>query len=202
MPGRSAPAAERNKEPILTVLRRVLPPAGLVLEIGSGTGQHVFHFARALPQLTWQPSDPAPACRESIHAWTADSALPNVREVVALDVHKQPWPIAQADAVVSINMIHVAPWSATPGLIAGAENVLPDGGLLFLYGPYRRFGQHTAPSNEAFDAQLRAQNPAWGVRDLEAVAEQAGNAGFELIETAAMPANNFSVVFRKRARHN
>jgi SAM-dependent methyltransferase len=194
-----AAAADRNQGSILAVLERVLPQTGLVLEIGSGTGQHVVHFARALPALTWQPSDPDPELRESVRSWTAKAALPNVLEPVDLDVCKSPWPVSRADAVLSINMIHVAPWpAATEGLIAGATEALPAGGVLFLYGPYRRFGGHTAPSNEAFDAALRANNPGWGVRDLEAVTELAGGAGFELGELIGMPANNFSVVFRKR----
>jgi SAM-dependent methyltransferase len=193
-------SAERNKGPILAVLERTLPRAGLVLEIGSGTGQHVAHFAKALPALTWQPSDPDAAFRESVAEWIARERLENVRAPVDLDVLKRPWSVAGADAIVCINMIHVAPWAATEALLAGARDVLTPGGVLFLYGPYRRFGRHTAPSNEAFDAQLRAHDPAWGVRDLEAVAELAGAAGFELADVVEMPANNFGVIFRKSAR--
>jgi len=192
-----APAAERNKGPILAVLQRTLPDAGVVLEIASGTGQHVVHFAAALPNLTWQPSEADAAFHESIRAWTQAGRLTNVRPPVALDVSR-PWPVTQADAVVCINMIHIAPWAAAQALVDGASGVLPPGGVLFLYGPYRRFGRHTAASNEAFDAQLRANDPEWGVRDLEAVVALAGAAGFGLKEIVEMPANNFGVVFRKR----
>jgi len=192
------PSAERNRDPILAVLARVLPQTGLVLEIGSGTGQHVVHFAAALPRLTWQPSDPDAEFRESVRSWLAREKLANVRAPVELDVRRLPWPVTQADAVLSINMIHVAPWAATGALVAGAKRLLPDGGMLFLYGPYRRFGGHTASSNEAFDAALRASDPEWGLRDLEAVVELAGVAELDLAEVVAMPANNFSVVFRKR----
>src|SRR5262245_29443200 len=178
-----APSAERNMDPILTVLRRALPHAGLVLEIASGTGQHVAHFAAALPGLVWQPSDADTRGHESIHAWTR--SLTNVRAPIALDV-RQPWPLAQVDAIVCINMIHISPWEATLALIAGAGRALPPGGVLFLYGPYRRSGRHTAPSNEAFDASLRANNPEWGVRDLEAVEDCAGAAGLRPEEVVEM----------------
>ena len=192
-----APAAERNTGPILTVLRRVLPQAGIALEIASGTGQHVVHFAAALPNLTWQPSEADAALHESIRAWTQAEALTNVRAPVALDV-REPWPVTQADAVLCLNMIQVAPWAAAQALIAGAAGILPPGGMLFLYGPYRRFGRHTAASNEAFDGLLRATDPEWGVRDLEAVVALAEAAEFDLKEVVEMPSNNFSVVFEKR----
>ena len=192
------PSAERNRDPILAVLARVLPQTGFVLEIGSGTGQHVVHFAAALPRLTWQPSDPDVEFRESVRSWLAREKLANVRAPVELDVRRLPWPVARADAVLSINMIHVAPWAATGALVAGANELLPEDGVLFLYGPYRRFGRHTAPCNEAFDAALRASDPEWGLRDLEAVVELAGAAGLDLADVVAMPANNLSVVFRKR----
>jgi cyclopropane fatty-acyl-phospholipid synthase-like methyltransferase len=193
------PSADRNKGPILAVLERFLPQTGVVLEIGSGTGQHVAHFAAAFPGLTWQPTDMDADFRESIQRWITAELLRNVRAPVELDVLRRPWPVAQADAVVSINMIHVAPWAATAALLEGASAVLPDGGVLFLYGPYRRFGGHTAPSNAAFDAQLRGQDPEWGLRDLEAVVELAGATGLEVAETNEMPANNFSIIFRKRS---
>ena len=191
------PAAERNKEPILGVLKRVLPASGLVLEIGSGTGQHVVHFARALPQLLWQPSDPDAEFRDSITLWKAQEDLPNVRSPIELDVLRQPWPVDHADAVVSINMIHVAPQEAALGLIAGAASVLPSAGVLYLYGPFQRHGRHTAPSNAAFDVQLRARDPRWGLRDIEEVERLAWKAGFSTAEIVPMPANNFSLVFRK-----
>jgi SAM-dependent methyltransferase len=190
-------SAERNKGPILAVLERVLPRTGFVLEIGSGTGQHVAHFAKALPQLTWQPSDPEVAFRESIRLWIREENLANVRAPAELDVRTLPWPVTRADAVLCINVVHVAPWTATEALLSGASDVLTNGGVMCLYGPYRRFGRHTAASNEAFDTQLRANDPAWGLRDLEAVVELAATAGFELAEIVDMPANNFSIVLRK-----
>jgi SAM-dependent methyltransferase len=196
-PCRHAPAAERNRGPILDVLRRVLPPQGLVLEIASGTGQHAVHFARALPTLEWQPSDIDPAGLASIDAWRVAEGLSNVRAAIELDVCREPWPLTTAAAVVCCNMIHIAPWRAGEALIRGAGRILPSGGTLVLYGPYRRGGSHTAPSNEAFDADLRARNPEWGVRDLEAVESEAASHGLRLHEIVAMPANNFTVVMRK-----
>ena len=194
----TAPAPERNKGPILEVLRNVLPPEGLVLEIASGTGQHVVHFARALPGLVWQPSDPDPQMRASIEAWTAGARLSNVRPPLALDVLVQPWPVAQADALVCINMVHISPWASSEALLAGAASLLPPGAPVVLYGPYRRGGVHTAASNEAFDADLRRRNPEWGVRDLEAVAALAARRRLALEEIVEMPANNLSLVLRRR----
>jgi SAM-dependent methyltransferase len=193
-----APSAERNKDPILAVLREVLPPQGRVLEIASGTGQHVAHFAAALPQLTWQPTEADAAMLASIRAWIDAPPLPNVAPPQVLDVHARPWSTPPCDAVVCINMIHISPWSATAALIGGAAEILPAGGVLYLYGPYRRGGAHTAPSNERFDEWLRAQDRAWGVRDLEAVQGLAEDARFALERVVPMPANNLSVVFRKR----
>ena len=192
-----APAAERNKGPILEVLQRVLPARGLVLEIGSGTGQHVVHFAKALPQLSWQPSDPDPDNRRSIALWSRVEELGNVNPPLALDVRERPWPVGAADAIVCINVVHVSPWAATLALVDGARNLLPHEGVLFLYGPYRRGGRHTAPSNEKFDADLRAHDPEWGLRDVDELMEVAARAGFALAEIVDMPANNFSLVFRK-----
>ena len=192
-------AAERNRDPILAVLRRHLPPTGLVLEVGSGTGQHIVHFGSLLPALVWQPSDPDAELRHSIRVRTEQAGLGNVRPPLDLDVARFPWPLSEADAVVSINMIHIAPWEAVTALFTGAGTMVAAGGPLYLYGPFRRHGRHTAPSNERFDGQLRAQDPAWGLRDLEAVVEQGGLAGFQLVEVVDMPANNLSVVFSKRA---
>jgi SAM-dependent methyltransferase len=189
-----APAAERNKQAILDVLRHALPQTGLALEIASGTGQHVAHFAAALSDLVWQPSEVDVRLHASIHAWT--EALTNVRPPIAFDVG-EPWPLARADAIVCINMVHISPWEATRALIEGAGRMLPQDGVLFLYGPYRRFGRQTAVSNEAFDASLRATDPEWGVRDLEAVEEVAVAAGLRLEDIVEMPANNLSLVFRK-----
>lgn len=200
MTGRGfTPAGERNKGPILAVLERVLPPAGLVLEIASGAGQHVVHFAAALPALEWQPSEADERLLGVLEANIATAALDNVRVPIALDVHERPWPVSRADAVVCINMIHIAPWSAAEGLIAGAGETLSGGGALYLYGPFRRDGRHTAPSNAAFDEDLRARDPAWGVRDLEAVEALAYAAGMTLAEVVPMPANNLSVIFRRRS---
>lgn len=196
-PRQWAPAAERNREPILDVLRDVLPACGTVLEIASGTGQHAAYFAAALRQLDWQPSDAEPAACASIAAWVAQAALPNLRAPLALDVGAWPWPLEAADAIVCINMIHISPWASTLALFDGAARVLGDAGVLHLYGPYRRDGAHTAPSNAQFDAQLRNRNPAWGVRDLEAVVAAGRAAGFDLEAVVPMPANNLSVVFRK-----
>ncbi|KVC58019.1 DUF938 domain-containing protein [Burkholderia stagnalis] len=193
----SAPAAERNRAPILDVLRRVLPASGDVLEIASGTGQHVVHFAAGLPGLRWHPSDPDAQARQSIAAWVAHAGLPNVDAPRAFDVRDAAWPFAVLDAIVCINMIHIAPWACADALFAGASRVLRPGGVLVLYGPYRREGRHTAPSNEAFDAQLRSRDPSWGVRDLEAVVALGLDRGLDCIEVVEMPANNLSVVFRR-----
>jgi SAM-dependent methyltransferase len=194
-----APSAARNRDPIWRVLGPQLQPRGLVLEVASGSGEHTLHFARlAGPDLVFQPSDPAAAARASIDAWTAQSGLANVRPAIALDAAANTWPIDRADAVVCINMIHISPWAATEGLVRGAARLLPPDGLLFLYGPYRRAGVHTAPSNAAFDSDLRSRNPDWGVRDMEAVAELAARAGFDEPQIEAMPANNLSLLFRRR----
>ncbi|HEY0418244.1 MAG TPA: DUF938 domain-containing protein, partial [Acetobacteraceae bacterium] len=186
----------RNRDPILAVLRRCLPPRGLVLEVASGTGEHIAHFARALPRLDFQPSEADAGRRASINGWSA--GLENIRAAVALDAAGD-WPVQAADAVLCINMIHIAPWQAAEGLVRGAGRVLPQGGLLYLYGPFRVGGAHTAPSNAAFDADLRATDPRWGVRDLEAMAELAARQGFGPPEVEAMPANNLSVMFRRGA---
>jgi SAM-dependent methyltransferase len=193
------PAPERNKEPILEVLRRALPAQGLVVEIASGTGQHVVHFAAALPHLQWQPSDPEAVHRQSIEARIRAAGLANVAPPLDLDVRARPWPLGRADALVCINMIHIAPWEATLALLAEGARLLPTGGLLYLYGPFRRGGRHTAPGNEAFDADLQRQDPAWGVRDLDEVAGEAAARGFLLQEVVPMPANNLSVLLRTGA---
>ncbi len=191
-----APATLRNRQPILDVLRRVLPDSGLVLELASGSGEHGAYFAAALPHLEWQSSDRDAPALASIDAHRLTGPA-NLRPAVALDAASTQWPVAQADAIVCINMIHISPWSACEGLMAGAARTLPAGGVLYLYGPYKQGGHHTAPSNAAFDESLRARDPSWGVRDLENVTRLAGRQGFGHIETIAMPANNLSVVFRK-----
>jgi hypothetical protein len=192
---RFAPAAARNREPILDVLRAHLPASGTALEIASGSGEHAVAFAAAFPTLVWQPSDPDPANRESIAAWIAAAGAPNLLPPIDLDATGEIWPLATADAVVCINMIHIAPWSACLGLLRGAARLLAPGGLLYLYGPFMRDGAHTAPSNAAFDESLRARDPAWGVRDLGAVSDAAQ--GFARPAVIAMPANNLSVLFRR-----
>jgi hypothetical protein len=192
---RFAPATQRNREPILGVLQKVLPPSGLVLEVASGTGEHAVYFAAALPALIWQPSDRHVGERASIAAWVAASGVANVRAPLDLDATWERWPIERADAVVNINMIHIAPWTACVGLMRGAATVLASGAPLLLYGPFRRDGGHTAPSNEAFDHSLRAQDPAWGVRDLDEVAALAAAHGFAAPTVFEMPSNNLSVVF-------
>jgi len=197
-PRRYAPATQRNRDPILEVLRRVLPSAGTVLEIASGSGEHAVFFADALPDLIWHPTDPDPDNRASIRAWIAQSGVTNVTVPADLDAAARAWPVTHADAIVCINMIHISPWAATLGLLAGAARTLPTGAPLYLYGPYRCDGRHTAPSNEDFDQSLRLQNTDWGVRDLETVADAAAEAGLTLDEIIEMPANNLSVVFRRR----
>lgn len=192
-----AAAAARNQDPILAVLREVLPAEGLVLEIAAGTGQHAAHFSRALPGLTWQPTDPSDEALASIEAWRRALGPPNLRAPLRLDV-REPWPVDRADAVYACNLIHISPWDCTLALLSGAAAVLPVGAPLVLYGPYRRAGAHTAPSNEAFDASLRARDPAWGVRDLDTVVAEALPRGLALDRVVEMPANNLTVVLRRR----
>ena len=194
---REAPAAARNRQPILDVLQPRLPERGLVLEIASGTGEHVVHYAAARPGLTFQPSDPDAGARASIDDWVRTLCLDNVRPALEIDVTRATWPVERADAVLCCNMIHIAPWEAAVGLVTGAARLLPPGGLLFTYGPYRLDGRHTAPSNEAFDADLKRRNPAWGVRDLEAVTELALGLGFGEPDIVEMPANNLSLLFKR-----
>jgi len=192
-----SPAAERNKEPIAEALRGVLPARGTVLEIASGTGQHVVHFAHVFPALEWQPSDPDAELRQAIALRVSQEALDNVLPALELDVRAASWPLARADALVCLNMLHVAPWAACDALMRGAARLLPPGGVLFLYGPYRRRGRPTAPSNEAFDRALRAQDPQWGLRELDAVIATAASHGIGDPEVIEMPANNLSVVLRR-----
>ncbi len=201
---RFAPAAARNREPICEVLARVValfPRPPRVLEIASGSGEHAMFCAERLPSASWQPTDPDPGARASIEAWRAHlgPAASRVLPAIEIDVEKTPWPVAEADIVVCINMIHIAPWSACEALVRGASGVLGERGVLYTYGPYKRGGVHTAPSNEAFDASLRSRDARWGVRDLEALTGEAERHGLELREIVAMPANNLSVVL-SRAR--
>jgi Protein of unknown function (DUF938) len=192
-----APAAVRNRDFILDVLRDVLPTSGVILEIASGSGEHVVHFARNLPSLVFQPSDPELEALLSVAAWVHTAQVTNVREPIVLDASQLPWPITLADGIICINMVHISPWDATVGLIKGAAAVLPPGSPLYLYGPYNRKGFVTAPSNQAFDRYLCDRDPTWGLRDLEAVAAIAQSVGFSVPAVTEMPANNLSVVFRR-----
>ena len=193
---RSSPAALRNREPILAALLSRLPHTGVVLELAAGTGEHAVHFAAACPDLAWQPADLDSDALASVAARRAHAGLPNLLAPLRLDAcDPASWP--DADAVIAINMIHIAPWAATEGLMAGAGRVLPRGGMLFLYGPYLEADVETAPGNLAFDASLKSRDPAWGLRHLDEVAALAGRHGLTLAERIAMPANNLSVVFRK-----
>ncbi len=195
-----APATERNREPILEVLCEVLPPIGTVLEVSSGTGEHAIFFAPRLAPRKWLPSDPNPIARASIAAWRQYCPAENLYPPIALDVCDSSWAIQQEiSAIANINMIHIAPWAACLGLMAGARRHLLPGGILYLYGPFKQAGKHTAPSNAAFDESLRVQNPQWGIRDLEEVVAVAQSEGFLLVKTVAMPANNLSVIFQKNA---
>lgn len=191
------PATRRNREAILAVLREVLPAQGTVLELASGSGQHAAYFGAALPQLRWQPSDHDAELLSSIATWT--QALDNVAPPLALDVTQERWPIARCDAVVCANMIHIAPWEACLGLLDGVARTLAGPGPLCLYGPFKRGGRHTAPSNESFDRSLQLRDPRWGVRDLDVVAKEAHGRGFAVDRVIAMPANNLTVVFRRVA---
>ena len=194
----SSPAAARNRAPILEVLRERLPASARVLEVASGSGEHAVWFAGALPQVLWRPSDVGVEALAGIAARRAAEGSANLLEPVRVDAaDPASRPDERFDAVVCINMIHIAPWAAAEGLMRLAEAVLPPQGVLYLYGPFREGGRHTAPSNEAFDAGLRQRDPAWGVRDLEAVAALAGEHGFTLAARVAMPANNLSLVFER-----
>ncbi|WP_019500268.1 DUF938 domain-containing protein [Pseudanabaena sp. PCC 6802] len=207
-----APATQRNREPILEVLLQVLPPTGTVLEVSSGTGEHAVFLAPKLYPRQWLPSDPNPVARASISAWQQVHPAPNLFPPIAIDATDRIWPVEQdlllpnfdpkqspIVAIVNINMIHISPWTACLGLMAGAQRILPSGGILYLYGPFKQGGQHTAPSNVAFDRSLQAQNPEWGVRNLEDVIAIAGDRNLSFLRTYTMPANNLSVVFAKQS---
>jgi cyclopropane fatty-acyl-phospholipid synthase-like methyltransferase len=199
---RYAPATLRNREPIREVLRDVLPERGKALEIGSGTGEHAVFFAASFPEIVWQPTDADPECLASIAAWMAEAALPNLRPPLHLNVEDRSWTAVADqgfDAVVSINMIHIAPWEACRELMAGAARVLRHGGVLYLYGPFMIDVRHTAPSNAAFDESLKEMDPRFGVRDVAAVAAEAAVIGLTLEKQVPMPANNLSLIFRRQA---
>jgi hypothetical protein len=197
MTRQSAPAALRNREPILGVLQSVLPDAGLVLELASGTGEHAVFFARHLPGLTWQPSDPSLTAHQSIIAWAASEGSENVLPPLDIDAASDVWPITHAAALVCINMIHISPWESTLGLMRGAGRLLGPGAPLYLYGPYKRRDHRLEPSNAAFDQSLRSRDPRWGLRELDEVVACAAEHGLRLDQVVEMPANNLSVVFRK-----
>ncbi|MET1755470.1 DUF938 domain-containing protein [Novosphingobium sp. RD2P27] len=195
---RQAPAVARNRDSILQVLRDTLPPQGLIVEVASGTGEHALHFARELPGLTWQPTDPSPEARASIAAWRLAHPSANLLEPLALDAADPDWPVERADALLCINMVHISPWEATVGLMAGARRLLAKGAPLLLYGPYRRGDRPLETSNAAFDADLKARDPRWGLRELDDVSELAAAHDLALEATFEMPANNLIVVFRHR----
>jgi hypothetical protein len=193
---RSSPATARNREPILALLRRVLPERGLVLEISSGAGEHAAFLSKQFPDLEWQPSDVDASALASIEAWRSDGSE-KLQPPVPLDVTSPSWPISHAQVVININMIHIAPWKACEGLMHGTGRVLSQGGLMLLYGPFRVDGQHTAATNAAFDTSLQARDPTWGVREMSDVIEEARSNDLHFEEQVAMPANNFSLIFRR-----
>jgi len=193
-----APAAARNRDPILAVLRDVLPARGVVLEIASGSGEHAVHFAQALPEIIWQPSDADAAALASIRAYRDAYGASNLLPPLRIDVRDPPWPVDKIDAVLSINMIHIAPWNACEGLFLGASQVLRKGGKLILYGPFNIDGRFTAQSNEAFDTSLKARDASWGIRDLADVEACAARNGLRLVSQVEMPANNLTVVFTRK----
>jgi SAM-dependent methyltransferase len=190
------PHVARNREPILAVLKRFLPARALVLEVASGSGEHAAFFAKALPSVSWLPTDIDAKALASIAAFRAEAGVPNLLAPVRLDVTAPSWPVKRLDAIICNNMTHISPWAASEGLMAGAARTLRAGGMLFLYGPYKIDGRHTARSNQEFDAYLRSQNPEWGIRDLGEMRALAGRHGLTLIETVAMPANNLTVILR------
>ena len=197
---RSAPAALRNREPIAEVLADWLLESGTVLEVASGTGEHAAWFAERFPNLDWQPSDMHPDALASIEAWRAASGAPNIKPPIVVDASADAWPIEQADAVLNINMAHISPWAASLGLIAGAARILPEGGPLMLYGPWLKDDIETVPSNLAFDADLKARDPQWGLRRLEDFEAAAAARGFQLVEWRRMPANNLMLLLRLTRR--
>jgi Protein of unknown function (DUF938) len=194
---RYAPATLRNRDVIAEALGRILPDHGTVLEIASGTGEHLAHFAEIFPNIDWQPSDYDEAGLISIDAWSVDAGLPNILSPMRIDAAAADWPIGRADAILCINMIHISPWQAAIGLMAGAGRILTAGALLYLYGPFRQHGVILAEGNASFDASLKERDSDWGLRYVEDVAALADQAGLRLETIEPMPSNNLSLVFRK-----
>jgi hypothetical protein len=194
---RHAPATLRNRDAIADVLRAELPAEGRVLEVASGSGEHIVHFAQLFPALAWQPSDPDPAALRSIAAWVGEAGVPNVAPPLMLDASDDKWPVVGVAGMLCINMVHISPWAATVGLMRNAARLLPAGGLLYLYGPFVQAGVETAASNVAFDHSLRTRNADWGLRDVADVVALAAEWGMSLSRSVAMPANNLSLIFRK-----
>jgi len=188
-----APSTQRNRDAIASILGGLLPRDGLILELASGSGEHVIHFASLFPQLTWQPSDTDAHALASIEAWRQHSGLANVRTPLSLDVAAPVWPIRSAEAVLCVNMVHISPWSSTEGLMRGCRQLLTRGQPLFLYGPFLQPGLETAPSNVAFDASLRERNAEWGLRAIEDVIALARRNGFSREQVISMPANNLFI---------
>ena len=192
-----APAASRNSGPIADVLARELPETGLVLEVASGTGEHVVFLARRFTSLQWQPTDPDLEAMSSIASWREEAGLANLLEPRVLDASSAVWPVARADAMLCINMIHISPWAASEGLFAGAARLLGSGAPLIIYGPYIEDAVETAPSNLAFDESLRARNPAWGLRNIADIDRLAWTHGFTRTARYEMPANNLTLIYRR-----
>lgn len=192
-----SPAVARNVEPIKAVLAEWLPASGTVLEVASGTGEHALAFSRAFPDLSWQPSDADPTALASIEAWSDETAPPNLRPAIPLDVLRDDWPIDRADAVLAINLVHISPWTASLALLRHAARLLPVGGRLILYGPWRQSGESLEPSNVAFDRSLQERDPGWGLREIDVFAKTADEHGLVLIEQRRMPAHNRMLLFRR-----
>lgn len=194
-----SPVVARNKDAILTIVRDVLPSTGTVLEVASGTGEHIVYFAANLHNIRWQPTDAEPRALASIKAHVRAAGLANVLEPLKLDVHDQRWPVEHSDVIIAINMLHIAPWSATEALIERAADILAEGGLLYMYGSFSVGGVHVSESNAAFDAKLRSHNTEWGVRDVDHISKLAQARGLHLKSEIPMPANNLSLVYEKRS---
>ncbi|TIX51830.1 DUF938 domain-containing protein [Alteraurantiacibacter aquimixticola] len=195
---KEAPAAARNRESIADVLAEELPDSGTVLEIASGTGEHVTLFAERFPQLNWQPSDPDAEARASIAAWSAEAGLANIAPPLEVDASALDWPVEAADAIICINMVHISPVAASEGLLAAAGRMLPSGAPLIFYGPWLEEGVETVESNLAFDASLKSRNPQWGLRRAEWMEALAASHSLRRTRRVAMPANNIMLVYRKR----